>query len=130
MTETKRVPTELETRALLRTVASRMKDDEVIGEYASASARVRASRVVFPVVFFAGLTLAPFLDRSVPFAAWAALTALLALVADQAVTIARLTRATGALARTAQRARPAEPLPRAPFPSPQRGNRPAGGEPA
>jgi len=116
MTDAKRVPTELEAKALLRNVARRMKDDEVIGQYASATARVRANRLAFPVVLVVGLTLAPFLDRSVPFEAWGAMAVLFALVVDQGFTIARLTRVTAALAHTAERARREDPLPHAPSP--------------
>jgi len=107
----------MEAKALLRNVARRMKDDEVISRYASAAASARlpfGRMLFFPVVFVAGMALLPLWDRSVPMAVWAALSGLLALVVDQAVDIARLTRITGALARTAERARQEEPLPHAP----------------
>lgn len=115
MAETKRVPTEMEAKLLLRAVAKKMEDEAAVGAYASG-AWLRASRMVFLFVFILGMVGLPFLDRSVPFAVWGALAGLMAVVADQSIEIGRLTRATTALARTAMRARDTEPLPRAPSP--------------
>ena len=120
MADTKRVPTELEAKFLLREVDRRMKDDATISDHASARARGPMGRLVghltFALTFVAAVILLPFLDPSVPSVVWMILAALLALVADHSLEIGRLTRVTAALARAAERTRSAEPLPRAPSP--------------
>jgi hypothetical protein len=119
MTDAKRMPTEMEVRALLHNAASRMEDEETIGRYASRSGLVVRGRIellVVTIVIVAGANLLPLLERSVQSAVWWVLACLIGLVVAQSVEIGRLTKVAAALARTAERVRHAEPLPRAPSP--------------
>lgn len=98
MPDTRRVPTEMEARILLRETERRMADEATIQTHASAR-RGPLGRLLGPIVFGGALALLPLLDRSVPFVVWATLAGLVSIATDQTFEIARLNKVTAALAR-------------------------------
>jgi len=118
MVETKRVPTELEIKQLLRDSAKRMEDDAEIGDFALSGGRVTWLRLL-PIVL-GGICVFGLLFIEPSMNSWPGMVASLAWVflLVQAARIQQLERVTKALARAAERTRHTElePLPRAPSP--------------
>jgi len=118
MPETKRVPTEMEIKQLLRDSAKKLEDDAEIGEFALCAGGVTWRRllpiVVGGICVFGLFLIEPSMNS------WPGMVASLAwvFVLMQAARIQHLESVTKALARAAERTRHTElePLPQAPSP--------------
>ncbi len=121
MADTKRVPTELEVKVLLRDVERRMEDERAVGDWCELARRRRPlgprAMVVIALLTFGACAALTFMEKQgQPRWLQVALIALAMMVVAQSIAIRRLMRVTTALARMSERARDAEPLPRAPSP--------------
>ena len=121
MTETTRLPTEMEVQSLLRNAARTAEDEAAVAEWCQgASLRWRGPGTIVVgtlgtllLACGGGVALAFLERRGQPIGIWVAFGSLAFVVVTQSIAIGRLTKVTTALARMSERSRAAEPLPRA-----------------